>query len=123
MMSLRIALAVLFLSIGIQVTESAVAQNVSQDTTVKALHGGVSQSDSTTREMVFDIIEVQGNVQKPGVIIIPKRLEPELEEVDLERSFKKEVRDGVGEIRRPEKELQKVDQIESIKKTVARKRK
>ena len=123
MMNLRIALAVLFLSVGLQITESAVAQNVSQDTTITALPRGVSQSDSTTKEMVFDTIEVQGNVQKPGVIIIPKRVEPELEEVDLERSFKKEVKDGIGEIRRPEKELQKVDQIESIKKTVERKRK
>ena len=54
---------------------------------------------------------------------MPKRVEPELGEVELTRSFKKEMKDGVGEIPKPDKELGRVDRVKSIKKTVERKRK
>ena len=54
---------------------------------------------------------------------MPKRVEPEIGEIALERSFNKEVKEGVGEIPKPEKELRRLDRIESIKKTVERKRK
>jgi hypothetical protein len=80
-------------------------------------------ADSEDGEMMLGVIEIKGKVEKPGVIIMPKRVEPEIAEMDLERSFNKEVKEGVGEIPKPEKELRRVDRIESIKKTVERKRK
>jgi hypothetical protein len=79
--------------------------------------------DSESGEMVLGVIEIKGKVEKPGVIIMPKRVEPRIAEMDLERSFNKEVKEGVGEIPTPERELRRVDRIESIKKTVERKRK
>jgi len=79
--------------------------------------------DTVQRDLVFEVIEIQGEVEKPGVIIIPRRLEPELNQVELERSFKKEMKDGIGEIPKPTQELKKVDRVESIKKAVQRKRK
>jgi hypothetical protein len=79
--------------------------------------------DSENGEMVLGVIEIKGKVEKPGVIIMPKRVEPQIAEMDLERSFNKEVKEGVGEIPTPERELRRVDRIESIKKTVERKRK
>jgi len=74
-------------------------------------------------EMVLEDINIQGRIDKPGVIIVPKRVEPELKEKELDRSFKKELREGVGEIGRPQKELRNVDNVKSIKKAIERKRK
>ena len=54
---------------------------------------------------------------------MPKRVEPKLDEVDLERNFEREVKEGVGEIIKPEDEMNRVDRVKSIKKTVERERK
>jgi hypothetical protein len=99
------------------------AQKVTQDTTKQKLESKVVLPDSSTEEIVLDIIYIKGNVEKPGVIVMPKRVEPELEKVELERSFKREVKEGIGDIPKPEKELREVERVESIKKTVKRKRK
>lgn len=77
----------------------------------------------TLGELVMEEIEIIGKVEKPSVIIVPKRMEPEIEDAELERSFQQEVKEGVGEIPKPTEELQKVDPVRSIKKTVVRKRK
>jgi len=74
-------------------------------------------------ELVLDVIYIMGNVEKPGVIIVPKRVEPELPEVELDRSFKREVKEGIGDIPKLEEELGKVERVQSIKKTIGRKRK
>ena len=99
------------------------AQTVTQDTTKQKLEGKVALPDSSAEEIVLNVIYIKGKVEKPGVIVMPKRVEPELEGVELERSFKKEVKEGIGDIPKPEKELSKVERVESIKKTVKRKRK
>ena len=91
------------------------AQSVPQDT-VK------SEQDSSGQEIVLDVIYIKGSVEKPGVIIVPKRIGPELKEVELDRSFKREVNEGIGEVPKPEKETGKVERVKSIKKTVERKR-
>ncbi|MBN2030135.1 hypothetical protein JW824_07800 [bacterium] len=82
----------------------------------------VSQQDSDGGEMVLEAIEIQGKVERPGVIIVPKRVEPEIEEIELERSFQQEVKEEMGQIPEPERELQSVDRIESIKKTIQKER-
>ena len=76
-----------------------------------------------TEELVLDEIQIRGRIERPGVLIMPKRVEPELEEVELERSFKKEVKEGVGEVPTPDRELGKVDRARNIKKTLKKKRK
>lgn len=74
-------------------------------------------------EMVLEEIQIQGKVDKPGVIIMPKRVEPEMKKIELERNFSKEIKQGVGEIPKPKKELRNLDRVKSIKKTLKRKRK
>ena len=98
------------------------AQTMVSDTTLTNVDTETT-IDSENDEMVLGVIEIKGKVEKPGVIIMPKRVEPQIAEMDLERSFNKEVKEGVGEIPTPERELRRVDRIESIKKTVERKRK
>ncbi len=101
---------------------SVSAQTMVSDTTRTNVETETT-ADSESGEMVLGVIEIKGKVEKPGVIIMPKRVEPQIAEMDLERSFNKEVKEGVGEIPTPERELRRVDRIESIKKTVERKRK
>ena len=85
--------------------------------------------DSTARktgipeEIVLDSIDIKGHVDKPGVIILPKRVEPKIKEKELERDFNSEVRQGVGEIVEPKEALQQVEPIKSIKKTIEKDRK
>lgn len=79
--------------------------------------------DTVEGELVLETIEITGKVEKPGVIIMPSRVEPDLKKVELDRSFEKELKEGVGEIIEPKKELRQVEKVKSIKKTVGRERK
>ena len=87
--------------------------------------GSASSSDTSVpqEEIILDAIEIKGKVEKPGVIIMPKRIEPELNDIALERSFQREVKESIGEMPKPAVVLQEVDRVKSIKKTVERKRK
>lgn len=105
----------LFLGVGNVMAQS---NTVGQDTSKTAVKPPVNNG-----EMVLEDINIQGKIEKPGVIIVPKRVESELKEKELERSFKKELREGVGEFAKPQKELRKVDHVKSIKKAIERKRK
>jgi len=104
--------------------QNANAQTVTQDTTEQKLETKTTKKDSSTGgELVLKAIEIKGKIEKPGVIIMPKRVEPELGKMELERSFQRELKQGVGQVPKPEKELQQVDRVKSIKKTIERKRK
>lgn len=83
----------------------------------------VAVQDTVDGELVLETIEITGKVEKPGVIIMPSRVEPDLKKVELDRSFEKELKEGVGEIVEPKKELRQVEKVKSIKKTVGRERK
>jgi hypothetical protein len=74
------------------------------------------------QEIVLDSIEIVGRVEKPGVIILPKRVEPQIQEKDLERDFNNELRQGVGEIVEPREDLQRVEPLVSIKKAIEKRR-
>lgn len=111
------------IGIGLGILSEAEAQTVGQDSTNRQVVARADSSRNSSGEMILEEIEIRGKVEKPGVIILPKRVEPELSDVELKRSFKKEVEKGVGEILKPEKELGSVERIKSIKKTVERKRK
>jgi hypothetical protein len=73
-------------------------------------------------EIILDEIDIQGTVEKPSVIVVPKRIEPNLQEVELNRSFEKEVKEGVGEIPKSDEILRKVEPVPSIKKSIEKKR-
>lgn len=73
-------------------------------------------------ELLLDEIEIRGNVEQPGVIIVPKRIEPEIKDIELKRSFEGELK-GAGDAPKPDEKLGEVEQVESIKKAVERKRK
>ncbi len=118
-----IVITIFFVSIGVVVPNLLMAQNSHPDTTKKIDVKPVAQVDTLNGEMVLGVIEIKGRVEKPGVIIISRRVEPDIGEIELERSFEKEVKEGVGEIPKPEKELRRLDRVKSIKKTVERKRK
>ncbi len=113
----------LFVSTGLVFSESLFAQSRYQDPAQQRNQNQeVELPDSTRGEIVLEVIEIRGKIDKPSVIIVPKRVEPEIGEIELERSFQQEVKEGIGQIPEPEKELQQVDRIESIKKTIQKER-
>ncbi|MCJ7813395.1 hypothetical protein MUP95_08805 [bacterium] len=113
----------LFVSAGLIFSKSLFAQTGYQDTTQQSNQNqAVEPQDSTGGEMVLEVIEIRGKIEKPSVIIVPKRVEPEIGEIELERSFQQEVKGETGQIPEPEKELQQVDRIESMKKTIQKER-
>lgn len=79
-------------------------------------------NDGDGEEIILDDIEIIGQVEKPGVIIFPKRIEPELPEVELERSFQRELKEGMGEFVKPDDELSQIENVQSIKKAIEKKR-
>ena len=112
----------MFLSIGFTFSGMMFAQTSNQDSVEHNEQEQVLQQDMIGDEMVLDVIEIQGKIDRPGVIIVPKRVEPEMEEIELERSFQQEVKEEAGQIPEPQRELQQVDRIESIKKTIQKER-
>ena len=105
------------------VSGSARAQAAVQDSSKQELQEPVTPDTFPKDEVVLDVIEIKGKVEKPGVIIMPRRVEADLGKVELERSFEREVKEGVGEIPKPEAALRRVERVTSIKKTVEKKRK
>jgi hypothetical protein len=82
----------------------------------------VRDSSNAENIIVLDSIEIRGRVQKPGVLLVPKRVAPEMGKIELNRSFDKELKEAGG-LPRVEKELRKVDRVESVKKAVEKERK
>ncbi len=113
----------LFSLIGLTLSNILFAQATDQGKTQQnAIEQVISLEDSNEEELVLEAIEIQGRIERPGVIIVPKRVEPEIEEIELERSFQQEVKEEMGQIPEPEQELQSVDRIESMKKTIQKER-
>jgi len=74
-------------------------------------------------EIQLEEIQIQGEVEKPSVIILPKRIEPEMEEDGLDRSFSKEIKKNTDEVPKPDKAISQVEPVKSIKKKIEKKRK
>ncbi len=93
-----------------------------QDTEQKASgNGGDDGPDGD--ELFLDDIEIKGRVDKPSVIIMPKRIDPEVGEVLLEREFEQELKEGMGEIPQIEDETSQVENVQSIKRAITKDRK
>jgi hypothetical protein len=73
-------------------------------------------------ELILETIDIKGEVDQPGVIFMPKRIEPELSDVDLERSFEDELKSGTGDVPSPVESKHHVEDVKDVKKIVKRKR-
>ena len=118
----ELCIATLCVTAVLNIPSVGFCQSAVGDTTRARIDSLRVPPDSMGTEMVLGVIEIKGRVEKPSVIIMPKRIEPEMGEVELKRSFEKEVMEGIGEIPTLEKEMDKVERVKSIKKTVERKR-
>jgi hypothetical protein len=107
--------------------ENGQAQNNNSDSTrtkigYKPANTTVNDSSNTGDVLVLDSIEIRGRVQKPGVLLVPKRVAPEMGKMELNRSFDQELK-AAGDIPKVDKELRKVERVKSVKKAVEKKRK
>jgi hypothetical protein len=108
---------------GFSLPGTTIGQEAVQDTSRRISSSNAAIDTSANEELVLDEIQIRGRIERPGVLILPKRVEPEVEEVELDRSFKKEVKEGVGEVPTPESELGRVERVKNVKKTIKKKRK
>jgi len=99
------------------------AQNSKNDTTsVKKKELIKNKVDTVSKELILDEINIKGEIDKPNVIIMPKRVETDIKKVDLERKFSKEINKAEGEIPELQEKLREIENIESIKKALKRDR-
>jgi hypothetical protein len=85
-----------------------------------------AQSDSSklAAEMELESISIEAIIEKPNVDIIPKRLAPELEEVEfVERSFDRELKEAPKDLLLLDDDLDRVAKLEGLKKLLEQKKK
>jgi hypothetical protein len=78
----------------------------------------VAAASAVDEEIVLENIDIQGRVEKPNVIVVPKRIAPDIADVEPERSFQPELKNGVEGIPSPERAIGKIEPVPSIKKTI-----
>ncbi len=95
------------------------AQNSKNDTTsAKNKESTKNKVDTVSNELILDEINIKGEIDKPNVIIMPKRVETDVKKVDLERKFSQEINKAEGEIPELQEKLREIENIESIKKAL-----
>jgi hypothetical protein len=119
-MKLRLTFIVLFCQTGCLFSAAPAAADTAKQTAAKPVSEQPSRANSG--EITLDEIDIQGAVEKPSVIIVPKRVEPDLKEQDLNRSFEQEVKEGAADIPKQDEPLRKVEPAPSIKKTIEKER-
>jgi len=85
-----------------------------------------AQPDSSklNTEMELESISIEAIIEKPNVDIIPKRVEPELEEVEfVERSFDRELKEVPKDLLLLDDDLDRVARLEGLKKLLEKKKK
>ncbi len=75
------------------------------------------------KEIELEEILIQASPEAPSVIIVPKRIEPEMNQDPLERSFKEELNKEFNKVPQPNELLHQIEDVESIKKTIQKERK
>lgn len=94
--------------------------------TVLALQSPAPAPSDTAKaptEMELESISIEAIIEKPNVDIIPKRMEPELEEVEfVERSFERELKEVPKDMLLLEDDLDRVAKLEGIKKMLEKKK-
>lgn len=77
----------------------------------------------SSKEIELEEIVIQGRPEAPSVIIVPKRIEPEMKQDPLDRSFKEELNKEFNKVPQPNELLHQIEDVESIKKTIEKERK
>ncbi|HDI52308.1 hypothetical protein DRP98_01235 [candidate division KSB1 bacterium] len=84
----------------------------------------INNSSSVQKEQVLEAIHVEAKIEKPSVSIIPKRIEPPLEEVEfVRRSFDRELKSLPQQMINFALGRSKVREIYEVKKILAKDRK
>jgi len=84
----------------------------------------INNSSSVQKEQVLEAIHVEAKIEKPSVSIIPKRIEPPLEEVEfVRRSFDRELKSLPQQMISFALGRSKVREIYEVKKILAKDRK
>ena len=113
-------LFLIFISTGNIFAQSTKQDTVTADTNHIARNSVVV--DTVANELILEEINIEGEIDRPNVIIMPKRVETDMEKIDLERKFSEEINQAEGELPELEEELRKIERIESIKKTLKKDR-
>lgn len=75
-------------------------------------------------EMELETIAIEAIIEKPNVDIIPKRVAPDLEEVEfVERSFERELKEVPKDLLLLDDDLDRVAKLEGLKKMLEKKKK
>ncbi len=81
-------------------------------------------SSAAGQEMELETIAIEAIIEKPNVDIIPKRVAPELEEVEfVERSFDRELKEIPKDLLLLDDDLDRVSKLEGFKKLLEKKNK
>jgi len=81
-------------------------------------------SAKAREEMELEAIAIEAIIEKPNVNIIPKRLEPELEDMEfVERSFDRELKEVPRDLLLLDDDLDRVARLEGLKKLLEKKKK
>jgi hypothetical protein len=83
----------------------------------------VASGRPASDEILLDDIDIQGEAEKPSVIILPKRVEPDVPKSEPERSFGEEVRKAaIGDADHADRAIGVLEPVKSIKKAVEKNR-
>ena len=121
-------------------TESNSAQTAATDTAKTAAPGTLKaktpakaveasrpvkpDSSGAGEEMELEAIAIEAIIEKPNVDIIPKRVTPDLEEVEfVERSFDRELKEVPKDLLLLDDDLDRVAKLEGLKKMLEKKKK
>jgi hypothetical protein len=81
-------------------------------------------SSGAEEEMELEAIAIEAIIEKPNVDIIPKRIAPDLEEVEfVERSFDRELKEVPKDLLLLDDDLDRVAKLEGLKKLLEKKKK
>jgi hypothetical protein len=112
-------------------TSSSDTKSVAQDTlksktpaTPAKPAGAKPDSSELAQEMELEAIAIEAIIEKPNVDIIPKRVTPDLEEVEfVERSFDRELKEVPKDLLLLDDDLDRVAKLEGLKKLLEKKKK
>jgi hypothetical protein len=140
----RILIAIFALSflpaLAVAQTDSSKVQAAAADSAKTAAHGTVKavtpakpveasrpakpDSSGAGGEMELEAIAIEAIIEKPNVDIIPKRVAPNLEEMEfVERSFDRELKEVPKDLLLLDDDLDHVAKLEGLKKMLEKKKK
>ena len=125
MKTMILAVMVCLPAVGLAQTPPSPAQPAKPDTVLAPQSPAPAPPDTAKAptEMELESISIEAIIEKPNVDIIPKRMEPELEEVEfVERSFERELKEVPKDMLLLEDDLDRVAKLEGIKKMLEKKK-